>query len=148
MAAPEAIIPLITQALSDIYSKIEELSDRVEDYTRKMEKFTDFFTKNIHTLMRGVQDLANVVREERTKTIRHLNESTVNIVEELKKLQSVNVESMRKETVEIHRKTLESVREAIWILQTLILIRRFLLTIGELQKEMGEARQAPSQPKP
>lgn len=144
MTAPEAMIPLITQALSDIYAKIEQLSGQVESYTGKIEKFTEFFTKNILTLMKGVQDLANVIREERIRTIRHLNESTVNVVEEIKNLQSVNLENMRKETIEIHKKTLDSVREAVWLLQTMILINKFLMAISELQKKIGEAQSAPS----
>ncbi|MBS7288170.1 MAG: hypothetical protein KIH01_05370 [Candidatus Freyarchaeota archaeon] len=140
MTAPEAMIPLITQALSDIYAKVDQLSGQVESYTGKIEKFTNFFTKNILTLMKGVQDLANVVREERIKTIRHLNESTVNVIEEVKRLQSVNLENMRKETIEIHKKTLDSVREAVWLLQIMMLINKFLLAIGELQKKIGEAQ--------
>lgn len=144
MSAPEAMIPLITQALSDIYAKVDQLSGQVESYTGKIEKFTEFFTKNVVTLMKGVQDLANVVREERIKTIRHLNESTVNVIEEIKKLQSINLENMRRETIEIHKKTLESVREAVWLLQTMILLNKFLLAIGELQKKIGEAQSTPS----
>ncbi|MHA1208390.1 MAG: hypothetical protein ACTSRF_04045 [Candidatus Freyarchaeota archaeon] len=112
MSTSDAIIPLVTQALNDIYSKIENVTSLIEKYTNKIQKFTDFFSENITNMIQKVVELTNTVRSERTKTIQHLNESTTNILNELRKLQEINVEQMREETVKAHKSTLGSVQDA------------------------------------
>jgi len=90
-------------------------------------------------------ELTNTVRSERTKTIQHLNESTTNILNELRKLQEINVEQMREETVKAHKSTLGSVQDAIWSVQMLIVLNRFLDAVQYLQSEIEAQIQAQQQ---
>ncbi len=136
MSSSEAIIPLVTQALNDIYSKIENVTTLIENYTNKIQKFTEFFSENITNMIHTVVELTNTVRSERTKTIQHLNESTTNILAEIRKIQEINIEQMREETVKAHKATLENVQDAIWSVQMLILLNRFLDAVQYLQAEI------------
>lgn len=136
MSSSEAIIPLVTQALNDIYSKIENVTALIENYTNKIQKFTEFFSENITNMIHTVVELTNTVRSERTKTIQHLNESTTNILAEIRKIQEINIEQMREETVKAHKATLGNVQDAIWSVQMLILLNRFLDAVQYLQAEI------------
>ncbi len=136
MSSSEAIIPLVTQALNDIYSKIENVTTLIENYTNKIQKFTEFFSENITNMIHAVVELTNTVRSERTKTIQHLNESTTNILAEIRKIQEINIEQMREETIKAHKATLGNVQDAIWSVQMLILLNRFLDAVQYLQAEI------------
>lgn len=132
----EAIIPLVTQALNDIYSKIENVTALIENYTNKIQKFTEFFSENITNMIQAVVELTSTVRSERTKTIQHLNESTTNVLNELHKIQEINIEQIREETIKAHKKTLETMQDAVWSVQMLIVLNRFLDAVQYLQGEI------------
>lgn len=141
----EAIIPLVTQALNDIYSKIDNVTTLIENYTNKIQKFTEFFTENITNMVQTVVELTNTVRSERTKTIQHLNESTTNMLNEIRKIQQINIAQMREETVKAHKTTLGNVQDAIWSVQMLIVLNRFLDAVQYLQAEIGAQMQSQQQ---
>ncbi len=142
----EAIIPLVTQALNDIYSKIDNVTTLIENYTTKIQKFTEFFTENITNMIQTAVELTNTVRSERTKTIQHLNESTTIVLNEVRKIQGINIAQMREETVKAHKTTLGSVQDAIWSLQMLIVLNRFLDAVQYLQTEIDTQTQSQPQP--
>jgi predicted PurR-regulated permease PerM len=141
----EAIIPLVTQALNDIYSKIENVTALIENYTNKIQKFTEFFSQNITNMIQALVGLTNTVRSERTKTIQHLNESTTSVLDELHKIQQINIEQTRDETVKAHRKTLGTLQDAVWSVQMLIVLNRFLDAVQYLQGEIDAQAKSPQQ---
>ncbi len=141
----DAIIPLVTQALNDIYSKIDNVTTLIENYTNKIQKFTEFFTENITNMIQIVVELTNTVRSERTKTIQHLNESTTNVLNEVRKIQEINIGQMREETVKAHKTTLSNVQDAIWSVQMLIVLNRFLDAVQYLQAELDAQIQSQQQ---
>lgn len=141
----EAIIPLVTQALNDIYSKIENVTALIENYTNKIQKFTESFSQNITNMIQALVELTNTVRSERTKTIQHLNESTTSVLDELHKIQQINIEKTRDETVKSHRKTLGTLQDAVWSVQMLIVLNRFLDAVQYLQGEIDAQAASPQQ---
>jgi archaellum component FlaC len=132
----EAIIPLVTQALNDIYSKIENVTTLIENYTTKIQKFTEFFSQNITNMIQALVELTNTTRSERTKTIQRMNELTTDVLNELHKVQQINIEQVREETIKTHRQTLGSVQDATWSVQMLIVLNRFLDAVQYLQGEI------------
>jgi phage-related protein len=141
----EAIIPLVTQALNDIYSKIESVTTLIENYTNKIQKFTEFFSQNITNMIQALVELTNTIRSERTKTIQRMNESTTNVLNELRNIQQINIEQMREETIKTHRQTLGSVQDATWSVQMLIVLNRFLDAVQYLQGEIDAQTKSPQQ---
>ncbi|MFB0560942.1 MAG: hypothetical protein ACETWM_06995 [Candidatus Lokiarchaeia archaeon] len=141
----DAIIPLVTQALNDIYTKIDNVTTLIENYTNKIQKFTEFFTENVTNMVQIVVELTNTVRSERTKTIQHLNESTTNVLNEVRKIQEINIGQMREETVKAHKTTLSNVQDATWSVQMLIILNRFLDAVQYLQAEIDAQIQSQQQ---
>nr|MDO8083075.1 hypothetical protein [Candidatus Freyarchaeota archaeon] len=141
----EAIIPLVTQALNDIYSKIENVTTLIENYTNKIQKFTEFFSQNITNMIQALVELTNTVRSERTKTIQRMNESTTNVLNELRKIQQINIEQTREETIKAHRTSLGTVQDAVWSVQMLIILNRFLDAVQYLQGEIDAQVKSPQQ---
>ncbi|WXG40024.1 MAG: hypothetical protein WED07_04255 [Candidatus Freyarchaeum deiterrae] len=141
----EAIIPLVTQALNDIYTKIENVTSLIENYTNKILKFTEFFSQNITNMIQASVELTNTIRSERTKTIQKMNESTTNVLNELHKVQQINIEQVRDETIKTHRQTLGSVQDATWSVQMLIVLNRFLDAVQYLQGEIDAQVNPPKQ---
>ncbi len=144
----EAIIPLVTQALNDIYTKIENVTSLIENYTNKILKFTEFFSENISNMINASVELTNTIRSERTKTIQRMNETTTNVLNEIHKLQQVNIEQVRDETIKTHRQTLGSVQDATWSVQMLIVLNRFLGAVQYLQREIDAQASSPKQQQP
>jgi hypothetical protein len=131
--ADASLIPFVTQAFTNLFNRLDELSKEMGLLKTAIEQVDNQAKTRIETIQPQIEEMLSNIREERRSSVTHYSQLAATVAQGFESLGEIRSASIDKTTLDLLTDTLQAANDALYCLRMERLIRRYM----ELHEELS-----------
>ncbi len=130
--ADATLIPFVTQAFTNLFNRLDELSKELGLLKTAIEQVDHQAKTHLETIQPQIEEILSNIREERRSSVTHYSQLAATVAQGFESLGEIRSASIDKTTLGLLTDTLQAANDALYCLRMERLIRRYMAVHQEL----------------